>query len=111
LGFAVETSTIYWGVHHTPTRPAALRRLANIAADPAVCVLADHYDEDWTQLWWARADGIARVIGPEDPAFGTAVGLLAGRYRQYQEDPPPGPVIAIRVRRWSGWAAWPAAHS
>jgi PPOX class probable F420-dependent enzyme len=105
--FAVDHETIYTAVDRKPKQSTALRRLANIAANPDVCVLADHYDEDWTTLWWVRADGTARVVGSGDPEFHTAVRALAGRYRQYREDPPPGPAIAIRVRRWSGWTAQP----
>ncbi len=86
--------------------PGALRRLDNIRRNPAVALLADHYDEDWAALWWARADGQASVI--DDPALMAGpVRLLAGRYPQYAQVPLPGPVIAIRVTRWSGWAASP----
>jgi hypothetical protein len=35
--------------------------------------------------------------------------LLANRYRQYRQDPPTGPVLAVTVERWSGWAAGPTA--
>jgi hypothetical protein len=35
--------------------------------------------------------------------------LLAERYAQYRVQPPPGPVIAIDVERWSGWSATAAA--
>jgi len=34
-----------------------------------------------------------------------ALALLAGRYPQYQQQPPAGPVIRIQVTRWAGWAA------
>jgi hypothetical protein len=32
-----------------------------------------------------------------------AVALLRERYAQYRDTPPGGPVLAIDVRRWSGW--------
>jgi PPOX class probable F420-dependent enzyme len=101
--FAVDGDTIYTAVDGKPKAATGLRRLDNIRRNPAVAVLADHYDEDWTALWWARADGTASVI--EDPALMAGpAGLLAGRYPQYGSVPLPGPVIAIRVTRWSGWA-------
>jgi PPOX class probable F420-dependent enzyme len=92
-------------VDHKPKATTALARLANIAANPAVSLLVDHYDEDWTQLWWARADGHATVLTPEhdQDAHAVAVAPLAGRYVQYRERPPAGPAILISVRRWSGW--------
>jgi PPOX class probable F420-dependent enzyme len=110
--FALAGDTLYSAVDAKPKRSAALKRLANVRANPAVAVLADHYDEDWTTLWWARADGVARVL-PRDAAPGSAVAaetgraldLLSARYPQYRAQPPPGPVLAVEVTRWSGWAA------
>jgi len=84
---------------------ARLRRLDNVRANPAVSVLVDDYAEDWRQLWWARADGTARVIAATDVEAARAIRALADRYPQYRDAPPPGPVIAIAVDRWSGWAA------
>jgi PPOX class probable F420-dependent enzyme len=100
--FALDDDTLYTAVDHKPKRTTNLRRLANIAANPRVSVLADHYeDEDWTRLWWVRADGTARVL----PAgHADAVTLLQARYAPYRENPPQGPVIAIAVARWSGWS-------
>lgn len=112
--FALAGDTVYTAVDGKPkaASPAArrtsagLRRLDNIRRNPAVALLADHYAEDWAALWWARADGQASVI--EDPALMAGpVRLLADRYPQYAQVPLPGPVIAIRVTRWSGWAASP----
>ncbi|QEC49297.1 TIGR03668 family PPOX class F420-dependent oxidoreductase [Baekduia soli] len=105
ITFAVAGETIYHAVDHKPKRTRALRRLANVAANPQVSVLADVYDEDWGRLWWARADGEARVLDAAAPEGELAVGLLAGRYAPYREVPPAGPVLAVDVRRWSGWAA------
>ena len=97
--FALVGDVIHTAVDGKPKRSRALRRLANIAADPRVSVLADHYDEDWTRLWWVRADGIARVLD-DSPAGLTA---LTSKYVQYQEAPPAGPFVEIKVERWSAW--------
>jgi PPOX class probable F420-dependent enzyme len=88
-----------------PGSGAWLRRLDNIRANPGVSVLVDHYAEDWRRLWWARADGTARIIDVADLEAAQSLGALADRYPQYHDAPPPGPVIAIAVHRWSGWAA------
>jgi PPOX class probable F420-dependent enzyme len=88
-----------------PKTTTALRRLANIAANPRVSVLVDRYEEDWTALWWARADGVARVHDPDTPEARAAVDLLAARYPQYRYHPPPGPVVVVEVDRWSTWSA------
>jgi PPOX class probable F420-dependent enzyme len=101
--FAADGDTIHIAIDHKPKSTTRLKRLANIAANPRVALLADHYADDWTQLWWARADGEATVL---TAAADTAapVALLATRYPQYQCTPPTGPVIAITVTIWTGWS-------
>jgi hypothetical protein len=64
-------------------------------------VLADHYEDDWSRLWWVRADGVARIR--ESSPEGLAA--LVERYPQYRATPPPGPFLEITVERWSGWTA------
>ena len=101
----MAADVIYSAVDAKPKRHTALRRLANIAAEPRVAVLADHYDDDWTTLWWVRADGVARILEPSGGEAARALAALAERYPQYRAAPPPGPVIAVDVRRWSAWSA------
>jgi PPOX class probable F420-dependent enzyme len=104
--FALDGDTLYTAVDDVkPKATQRLRRLRNIAENPAVALLADHYDDDWSALWWVRADGAARVVDPGEPEAGRARALLAERYPQYRAAPPPGPVIAVAVERWTGWAA------
>ena len=104
--YALGAERIYHAVDHKPKRTTALRRLDNIAANPHVALLADEYDDDeWAQLWWARADGVARVLDPGCDEARAAIVLLCARYEQYRDAPPCGPVIAIDVERWTGWRA------
>jgi PPOX class probable F420-dependent enzyme len=101
--FAVAGETIYSVVDAKPKRTTELRRLQNVRSNPCVSVLVDHYDDtDWDALWWSRADGTARVLGLDESEASSAVQLLARRYPQQR---PAGPVLAIDVERWSGWAA------
>jgi PPOX class probable F420-dependent enzyme len=102
--FAVDGDRVYTAVDAKPKTTANLRRLRNIAGNPRVAVLADHYEEDWDRLWWARADGVASVLDRAADMAGPLL-LLAARYPQYRASPPAGPVISVRVARWSGWAA------
>jgi len=104
--FALEGETIYSVVDEKPKRRARLQRLENLRAAPAAAVLADEYDADWSRLWWARADGSARILAAGEPEARRAVGLLAARYPQQRA---AGEVLAIDVQRWSGWAAWERA--
>lgn len=103
--FTVVQDSIYFAVDRKPKRTSTgLKRLRNIAANQHVSVLVDHYDDDdWTTLWWARADGVARVVATRREAE-RVIALLAERYPQYRDQPPPGPVVAITVERWSGWS-------
>lgn len=101
--FAAADDTIVIAVDHKPKRTTDLKRLRNIRANPRVAVLADHYEDTWEVLWWARADGTARII-EEGEERAEAIRRLRERYHQYREHPPEGPVIAITVTRWTGWA-------
>ena len=104
--FALDGDTLYTAVDHKPKRTTRLRRLENVAANPSVSVLADHYDEgDWSALWWVRADGVARTVAPHEPLNARAVALLEARYEQYQRRQPTGPAIVVSISRWSGWRA------
>ncbi|MER7012359.1 TIGR03668 family PPOX class F420-dependent oxidoreductase [Saccharopolyspora sp. NPDC000359] len=99
--FAVRGDVIVTAVDHKPKRTADLRRLRNVAENPQVTLLADHYDEDWDQLWWTRADGHAEVTGAaEHPNL---VAALVEKYPQYRRKPPTGRLIVIQVKRWTGW--------
>lgn len=103
IAFAVVGDTVYSAVDAKRKRSKALRRLANVRANPAVSLLVDHWDEDdWDRLWWVRADGEGRVLGPEDPEAIRAVELLQERYPRQRAD---GAVLAVDVARWSGWTA------
>jgi PPOX class probable F420-dependent enzyme len=103
IAFAVAGDTIYSAVDAKPKRTRALRRLANVRANPAVSLLVDHWDEeDWGRLWWVRADGRGRVLDPGDPEARRAVELLRERYPRQQAE---GEVLAMAVERWSGWTA------
>jgi len=97
--FVLAGEVILTAVDDKPKSTPRLRRLEDIAANPAVSLLVDAYDEDWSQLWWARADGAARVHPTYD------LDPLVAKYADYREQPPAGPVIVIEVTRWSGWSA------
>ncbi|MEU5847967.1 TIGR03668 family PPOX class F420-dependent oxidoreductase [Saccharopolyspora shandongensis] len=105
ITFAIRGDVIVTAVDHKPKRTTNLRRLRNIAANPQVALLADHYEDDWSRLWWARADGEAEQTG--GAARPDLVAALAEKYPQYRENPPTGTLIVIRVTRWSAWSAEP----
>lgn len=96
--------TVYTAVDAKRKSTQKLRRLANIERDPRVSLLADHYDDDWTHLWWVRADGQAAThYSGEEMATGYA--LLRAKYAQYERIALDGPVVSVEVTRWSSWQA------
>ena len=101
--FVLDGDTVYSAVDAKPKSTARLQRIRNLETNPAAALVVDHYDdEDWSALWWVRVDGTARVLdaGVE---FESALDLLTRKYHQYRETRPLGPVIALDVRRWTGW--------
>jgi PPOX class probable F420-dependent enzyme len=102
--FVLLDEVVYTAVDQKPKTTRQLKRLANIANRPEVSLLVDHYDEDWSQLWWIRLDGVARIV-TEPAEQRRALGALAAKYRQYRDQPPPGPVIAIAMTGRTSWSA------
>jgi PPOX class probable F420-dependent enzyme len=94
--------TVYWAVDRKPKRTRHLKRLQNIRANPNVQLVADHYEEDWTRLWWVRATGHARIVEDDDEAE-RALDALAEKYPQYRAEAPTGPIVAIDLTRVTAW--------
>ena len=101
--FALVDNDVVIAVDQKPKTTANLRRLRNLAENPRAALLVDRYDDDWAYLWWVRADGTA-TVQHDGPGRDAAIDALAVRYPQYLADRPRGPVIRVRVERWSGWA-------
>lgn len=104
ITFAVGGDTVYTSVDAKPKRSRRLQRLVNLRGQPQCSLLVDHYDLDWSRLWWVRADGVADVIERPDPSH-PGLALLADWYAPYRSTPPTGPLIVVTVTRWSGWSA------
>jgi PPOX class probable F420-dependent enzyme len=108
--FALVGEVVWTAVDDKPKSTRRLQRLVNIAAHPGVSLLVDHYEEDWSALWWVRADGTARVADADSsPEVRAALAALAAKYPQYAE-PPPGPLIRVAVTSWRAWSAGGSAQ-
>ena len=102
--FALDEQTLYFAVDSKPKQTINLMRLRNIAVNPAVSILVDHYEDDWDRLWWVRLDGDARVVADQGEVQ-RALRLLAARYSQYRAIAPAGPFVAVAIAGMTGWSA------
>ena len=103
--FAISKNTLYVAIDEKPKREpvANLKRLRNIAENPAVAVVVDRYDEDWSLLGWVMLRGRGEILdsGPEHDA---AQALLRSRYPQLTTMRiEQYPVIAVRIERVTSW--------
>lgn len=102
--FAFSKEVVYTAVDAKRKTTTSLRRLKNIGENPRVSMLVHHYDDDWSQLWWVRVDGLAKVH-ERGEEMARAYGLLRAKYAQYHRVQLAGPVVAIAVTRWAHWEA------
>jgi PPOX class probable F420-dependent enzyme len=103
--FALADETLYITVDEKPKRVSgrALKRIRNIAENPAVAVIADRYDEDWTRLGWVILHGRAEIL-TEGTEHDAAQALLRSRYPQLGAmQIAQHPVIAVRIARTTSW--------
>jgi PPOX class probable F420-dependent enzyme len=98
----IDDSTLVTAVDHKPKRTSRLQRLVDIRAHPQVTVLVDHYEDEWTKLWWVRLQGTATVR--ERPSDALLAPLIA-KYPQYADIRPGGPAIVVAVDHVVGWSA------
>jgi len=103
--FVISARTLYITIDEKPKRQSnvALKRLRNIAENPAVAVVIDRYDEDWTLLGWVMLRGHAEVLtgGTEHD---DAQALLCSRYSQLRTMRiSQQPVIAVRIEQTTSW--------
>jgi PPOX class probable F420-dependent enzyme len=104
--FVFDGSVFYSAIDRKPKRvaPSRLARVKNIAETPQVALLVDHYDEDWTRLWYVLVRGEAELVS--NPAeHQRAIKLLRAKYPQYNADmlADDAPVLRITPLRVTAW--------
>lgn len=114
--FARHAGRLWSPIDAKPKRAGELGRVRNVRRDPRVSLLLDHYDADWTRLWWIRLEARAELV--EAASLGTGAELepvaraLRAKYPQYADTPLfRGPPLLLRfeVQAVRSWAAGPAA--
>jgi PPOX class probable F420-dependent enzyme len=102
--FAIDGDSLYIAIDEKPKGdPKRLKRLRNIADNPAVAVTADRWDEDWRRLGWVMLRGHAEILeaGAE---HARAQALVEARYPQLATMTIAGlPVIALRIAHVASW--------
>ena len=80
-----------------------LRRVRNILANPRVSMVIDHYDSDWSKLWFLLVQGRAELLEP-GAEHAHALSRLRAKYPQYlQMNLDDNPVIKITPDHATGW--------
>lgn len=102
--FAVSRDVLYTAVDAKRKSTQHLRRLANIAENPRVSLLVEHYSDDWHELWWVRADGVATLHEAGDE-MAIGYSLLRAKYPQYDRVALDGPVVSVAINQWRSWQA------
>jgi PPOX class probable F420-dependent enzyme len=103
---AAEGSTIWIPVDTVKAKSTTrLRRRANVELDPRVSLLAEHYDDDWSRLWWVRGHGTAHEARPDE--LDRARTALRRRYRDYEDPTVIVGALVVALDRWTGWSARP----
>lgn len=103
--FAISNHTLYVTIDAKPKRSlnAPLKRLKNIAWNPAVAIVVDRYEEDWRQLGWVMMRGQAEIL-IDGSEHDQAQALLRSRYPQLKAmQIAELPVIAVRIVKVTSW--------
>ena len=87
-----------------PKASTRLQREDNLLADPRASLLVELWDaDDWSRLWWVRAD-LENVPDPPASLTGDLAARLARTVPQYA-DQPFHRIVVCRLVAVTGWAA------
>jgi PPOX class probable F420-dependent enzyme len=102
--YAVCEDAVWSVIDNKPKRRQDdLARVRWLADRPEAALTVDHYEDDWRALAWVQLTGSVTIV-PLHDGPDALVGLRR-RYWQYEEDPPPGPLLRLQVERAVWWRA------
>ena len=107
--FAYDGESFYSVLDRKPKRTPVerLKRVRNITANPKVSLVMDHYEDEWTRLWYALVSGTARLLRSGEE-HRRAIRILRDKYHQYgQMEIDASPVICIKPERITWWGKPP----
>jgi PPOX class probable F420-dependent enzyme len=115
--YALLDGVLYTPIDEKPKTgdPRELRRIRNILANPKVCLVVDHYeDQEWSRLAWLQVRGAASLV-EDDSERSRALAALRARYRQYRmmnlEELPLLKITPTRLVGWTGGAGFQVSGS
>lgn len=101
--YAVAGDSAYITIDEKPKRAGPLKRVRNVMENPAIALVVDRYDEDWTRLGWVMLRGQGEIL-ESGAEHDRAQALLRARYPQLGAMRIEAlPVIAIRIERTASW--------
>lgn len=107
--FWFDGARFYFVIDEKPKRRTgtALKRMRNIAENPSVALLIDHYEEDWAHLAYVLVRGRAGVVEDREE-YMLALRGLRDKYPQYRAmalSADKNPVVRIEPERVHLWGA------
>jgi PPOX class probable F420-dependent enzyme len=104
-----DGTNFYFAIDEKPKRVsgAGLKRMRNIASNPRVALIIDHYEEDWSELAYVLVHGVARVV-EDSEEYMLALRHLRDKFRQYRAmalSPDRNPIVRIEPERVHVWGA------
>jgi|TARA_B100000809_G_C15127836_1_gene527047 PPOX class probable F420-dependent enzyme len=103
----------FWSpIDGKPKQKTQLTRIDNLIANPKASLLIDRYDDDWSLLWWIRADLEVTVMrlteaGPEAlKALNLVKKKLEDKYPQYRDTPVlqgSGTILSMHATAFASW--------
>jgi PPOX class probable F420-dependent enzyme len=109
LCFALADTAIYFVIDEKPKAAtgARIKRMRNIAQNPNVAVVIDHYSEDWSKLAYAMIRGRAHTVA-DAGEYDRAIAALRAKYLQYRAMDlrrDRNPVVRIEIETIHAWGA------
>src|SRR3954447_14410109 len=101
--FAVADGRIWSAIDQKPKRTGEPARLRFLRRDPRAALTVDRYSDDWEELAWVQVLGRVRIV--ELPEGEGGLEALKEKYLQYREEAPPGPLLALKAKRYLWWRA------
>jgi len=101
--YALAEGRIWSAIDSKPKRSAELARLRFLRRDQRAALTVDRYSDDWDELAWVQVLGRVEIV--ELAAGAAGLEALRKKYEQYREQPPPGPLLALKPARYLWWRA------